>query len=162
MAVSDFFTALGAGELFSGGFTLLELVLAAVLTFLFAGTLALSVLAARSAGAARQAREEAREALVAVSGQAADFRVLAADLERMAGDLAASQAELREMQAAAPAPRQDYAAEGSAAPLQAPEAPEAAAEDAAPVRAEMAEAPDDEETGRGGKAGVFRKLLRRR
>ncbi|PQA85395.1 hypothetical protein [Hyphococcus luteus] len=168
MAVADFFTALGAGDLFSGGFTLLELTLAAILTFLFAGSLALSVLAARSAAAARQARGEAREALAAVREQAAEFRALAGDLERTASDLAASQAELKDLQAAAAA-RQDYSAEAAA------ETPEEASQDTgsasgpAPIerrfdplppreRAETA----DEGPSQGGKSALFRGLLRRR
>ena len=122
MAIAEFFTALGVDEMVTGGFTMLELVLAAVLTLLFAASLALSIMAARSASAARQARGEAREALAEVREQAAQFRALSGDLERTAGELAATQAELKEMQAA------------PAAPVHAEQKPEAAS---APVEASL-------------------------
>lgn len=100
MNLADAVTALGAGGLFSGGFSLVELLLAGVMGLFLAGSLALSVMTFRAASAARRARGEAHEALAAIRDQAAAFKLLAGDLERAGADLAASQAELKDLQAA--------------------------------------------------------------
>lgn len=101
MNVADAVTAFNAGGLFSSGFSLVELLLAGVMGLFLAGSLALCIMTFRAASVARKARGEAQEALAAIHQQAAAFKVLAGDLERAGADLAAGQAELKDLQAAA-------------------------------------------------------------
>lgn len=159
MAISDVFTALGAGGLFSGGFSLVELVVTAVMTFFFAGSLALSILSVRSANAARQARGEAREALAAVREEAAEFRALAGDLERTAQDLASQQVELKDLQASQPSLSEPAQGEGDKtgpAPIERRFDPLPPQERGS--MAEQAESQPD----RASRPAILRSLLRRR
>lgn len=159
MNVADAVTALGAGGLFSSGFSLIELLLAGVMGLFLAGSLALCIMTFRAANTARKARGEAQEALAAIREQAAAFKVLASDLERAGADLAASQAELRDLQTAA---RQSLAVQEAEAPQAAeraldPLAP--GANDPAAAEQLLQEAPPED---RPAKSSLMRGLLRRR
>lgn len=124
MNVADAVTALGAGGLFSSGFSLVELLLAGIMGLFLAGSLALCVMTFRAASAARRARGEAQEALAAIEAQAAAFKALSAGLERAGADLAASQAELKDLQVTTRQALEAQAALGAQPAATAPQAVE--------------------------------------
>ncbi len=94
MTVDDKFSLFGAGGLFSDGFFLGQLGVFALTLLLFAGAVALCVMAMRAAATARQAHSAALDLHASVERQASQMQLLSADVERVARDMAARQDEM--------------------------------------------------------------------
>jgi hypothetical protein len=149
MAGEDTFSLFGAGGLFSNGVFLGQLGLFALTLLLFAGSLALCLMAMRAASSARQAHGAAIDLHASVERQASQMQLLGSDVERIAQDLTARQDE---MAAKFSAPAAD----------EAPHAGAAFESSSEPVRRSFDNQTSDVDDEPEKPSSLFRGLLRRR
>ncbi len=94
MTAEQNFTLFGAGGLFSDGVFLSQLGLFGLTLILFAGSLALCLMAMRAASSARHAHGAAADLHASVERQSSQMQLLGSDLEKLAQDLSARQEDL--------------------------------------------------------------------
>ncbi len=102
MTVEDNFSLFGAGGLFTDGFFLGQLGVLALALLLFAGSLALCLMALRAASSARQAHGATLDLHASIERQSSQMQLLGADVERIAQDMAARQQEMTAQHHAVP------------------------------------------------------------
>lgn len=88
MTVEDNFSTFGAGGLLSNEFFIAQVGLFAVTVLLFAGAVALCMMAMRTAGSARRTQEEARALFASLESQTAGLSALSDKMERASADFA--------------------------------------------------------------------------
>lgn len=94
MTVEDKTSLFGAGGIFSDGLFLSQLGLLAVTLLVFAGILALCLMAMRAAASARAAHGAALELHAEIERQTARVELIGGDVERIAQDMAARHEEI--------------------------------------------------------------------
>ena len=149
MAGEDTFSLFGAAGLFSDGMFLGQLGLFALTLLLFAGSLALCLMAMRAASSARQAHGAAIDLHASIERQTSQMQLLGSDIEKIAQDLTARQ---NEMAARFTAP----------AAGQAPQTGAAFESPSEPVRRSFDNQSDEVESESKKPSSLFRGLLRRR